>query len=140
MGGKLTDEGQNDMSTWYWKNDQSSRGANSLYIGLYTDTTEPLVTATLASGITELALTGYARIQLNDADWSVVAAIATNLAKTFTASEAWGNIYGYFICNVPTGTAGKLIFVEHFSTGPFNVANTKTIDATAKMETKAEGE
>ncbi len=133
MGGKLINEGRIDNGTWYFKNDQSSRGVDALYVGLYTDTTEPLLTATLASGIAELALTGYARIQLLDADWSNVIGVFTNLEKTFTAGEAWGNIYGWFICNVSTGTAGELIYVEHFSTGPFNVANGKTIDVTPKF-------
>lgn len=132
MGGKLTNEGEIDVISWYLKNDQTSRGADALYLGLYTDTTEPLETDTLAT-ITELALTGYARIQLLDADWSGAADVATNLAKTFTAGEAWGNIYGYFICNVSSGTAGELLFVEHFSTGPFNVANGKTIEITPKI-------
>lgn len=132
MGGKLTNEGEIDVISWYLKNDQTSRGINALYLGLYTDTTEPLETATLAT-ITELALTGYARIQLLDADWSGAADVATNLAKTFTAGEAWGNIYGYFICNVSSGTLGELLFVEHFSTGPFNVANGKTIEITPKI-------
>lgn len=133
MGGKLVDEGEIDVGTWYLKNDQASRGADELYLGLYTDTTEPLETATLASGITELALTGYARIQLTDAGWSNVAGVFTNLEKTFTAGEDWGDIYGYFICNVSTGTAGELIFVEHFSTGPFNVSNGKTIKVTSTI-------
>ena len=132
MGGKLTDEGENDVATWYVKNDQSSRGANALYLGLYMDSTEPLETATLAT-ITELALTGYARIQLMDADWTITNDVAQNIAKTFVAGEAWGNIYGYFICNVASGTVGELLFVEHFSTGPFNVANTKTIEITPKI-------
>ncbi len=132
MGGKLTDEGENDVATWYVKNDQSSRGVDGLYLGLYTDSTEPLETATLAT-ITELALTGYARIQLLDADWTITDDVAQNIAKTFTAGEAWGNIYGYFICNIVSGTAGELIFVEHFSTGPFNVADTKTIEITPKV-------
>jgi hypothetical protein len=132
MGGKLTDEGENDVAAWYIKNDQSSRGADGLYLGLYTDSTEPLETATLAT-ITELALTGYARIQLLDADWTITDDVAENIAKTFTAGEAWGNIYGYFICNIVSGTAGELIFVEHFSTGPFNVADTKTIEITPKI-------
>ncbi len=130
MGGKLVDEGEIDVGTWYLKNSQASRGADALYLGLYTDTTEPLETATLASGITELALTGYARIQLTDAGWSNVAGVFTNTEKTFTAGEAWGDIYGYLICNVSTGTAGELIYVEHFSTGPFNVANAKTVKIT----------
>ena len=132
MGGKLVNEGEIDVISWYVKNDQSSRGADSLYLGLYLDSTEPLETDTLST-ITELALTGYARIQLNDADWSGAADVATNLAKTFTAGEAWGNVYGYFICNVASGTAGELLFVEHFSTGPFNVANGKTIEVTPKI-------
>ncbi len=132
MGGKLTNEGEIDIISWYLKNLQTSRGANSLYLGLYTDTTEPAENITLAT-ITELALTGYARIQLNDADWSGAADVATNLAKTFTAGEDWGNVYGYFICNVASGTAGEIIFVEHFSTGPFNVADTKTIEITPKI-------
>jgi hypothetical protein len=134
MAGKLVDEGEIDVGTWYLKNVQTSRGANELFLGLYTDTTEPLETATLAAGITELALAGYARIQLNDADWSNVAGVFTNLEKTFTAGEAWGNIYGYFICNVVSGTSGELVFVEHFTTGPFNVANTKTIDITPVID------
>ncbi len=133
MGGKLITEGSNDLLEWYLKNIQTSRGADELYLGLYTDTTEPAESATLASGIAELALSGYTRIQLNDADWTVAAKVATNLLKTFTAAELWGNIYGYFICNVSTGTAGELIFVEHFTTGPFYVANTKTIDITPKI-------
>lgn len=132
MPGILTDEGENDVANVYIKNG-TQRGANSLYLGLYTNTTQPLEPATLASGITELALTGYARIQLNDADWTVVADVATNLAKTFTAGENWGNVYGYFICDVVSGTAGKLLFVEHFSTGPFNVANGKTVEITPKI-------
>lgn len=132
MGGKLVDEGEIDVGTWYLKNIQTSRGADSLYLGLYLDTTEPLETDILAT-ITELALAGYARIQLMDADWSNTGNLFANIAKTFTGGEAWGNIYGYFICNVPSGTAGKLVAVEHFSTGPFNVANTKTIEITPKI-------
>lgn len=132
MGGKIVTEGKIDVNSWYFKNDQTSRGANALYLGLYLNTTEPAVGITLAT-ITELALTGYARIQLNDADWSGAADVVTNLEKTFTAGQDWGNVYGYFICNVASGTAGEIIFVEHFSTGPFNVANGKTIDITPKV-------
>lgn len=133
MAGKLIDEGSNDLLTWYLKNVQTSRTADELYVGLYTKTTEPESDATLAAGLTELALSGYLRIQLLDADWTVAAKVATNLLKTFTAAEEWGNIYGYFICNVATGTVGELLFVEHFTTGPFFVADTKTIDITPKI-------
>jgi hypothetical protein len=132
MAGKLVTEGWTDWLTWYLKNVQTSRGADSLYLGLYTDTTEPLITATLSAGLTELSKTGYARIQLLDADWTIAANLATNTMKTFTAGEDWGNVYGSFITNISVGV-GTLISVKHFSNGPFNVLNTKTIDITPKI-------
>lgn len=132
MPGKIVNEGRTYLGLVGVKNG-TQRGADSWYLGLYLNTTEPLITATLASGLTELALTGYARIQLLDADWTNVVGVVTNLAKTFTAGEDWGNIYGYFITDVASGTAGDLIGVEHFSTGPFNIANTKTVDVTAEL-------
>jgi len=132
MAGKLVTLGHTDILTWYFENVQTSRGADALYLGLYTDTTEPPITTTLST-ITELALTGYARIQLLDADWTVSVDQVDNLVKTFTAGENWGNVYGSFICNVSTGTAGELIAVKHFTIGPFNVLNTKTIDITPSM-------
>ncbi|MCP4989386.1 MAG: hypothetical protein GY928_26005 [Colwellia sp.] len=130
MAGKLATVGQTDILTWYFENDQSSRIADSLYLGLYTDTTEPPISAALpATSITELALGGYARIQLLDADWTAVTDTVTNVLKTFTASVDWGNVYGSFICNTSSG-AGTLIAVKHFTSGPFNVLNGKTIDVT----------
>ncbi len=132
MAGKLVTEGMVYLGLVGVENG-TQRGADSWYLGLYDDTTEPLITATLASGISELSKTGYARIQLADADWTNVAGVITNLAKTFTAGEDWGNVYGYFITDVASGTAGDLIGVEHFSTGPFNIADTKTLDVTARL-------
>jgi hypothetical protein len=129
MAGKLVTEGITDHLTWYLKNSQVSRGSDELYLGLYIDTTEPAVSTTLST-ITELALAGYARIQLLDADWTIVTDTGTNLVKTFTAGADWGNVYGSFICNVSTGTAGELIAVKHFTSGPFNILNTKTVDVT----------
>ncbi len=132
MAGKLVTEGYIDIHTWYFKNVQTSRPADSLYLGLYTDTTEPPITATLSAGLTELALTGYGRIQLLDADWTVADDLASNVLKTFTAGEDWGNVYGSFITNLAAG-AGTLIAVKHFTNGPFNVLNGKTIDIQPKM-------
>ena len=127
MAGKMVTTGITDWLTWYLKNVQTSRGADSLYVGLYLNTTEPPVTATVAVGITELALTGYGRIQLLDADWTIAGDLATNVKKTFTAGVDWGAVYGWFLTNLPTGD-GTLISVKHFSNGPFTVLNTKTID------------
>lgn len=134
MSGKLVTLGQVDIATWYFKNSQISRGADSLYLGLYLNTTEPPIGATMVSGLTELALSGYSRIQLIDADWTIVNDLASNVIKTFTAGEDWGNIYGHFLTNLPTG-AGTLIAVKHFTNGPFNVLNGKTIDITPKYLT-----
>ncbi len=133
MAGKLVTIGHRDILTWYFKNVQTSRGADSLYLGLYTDTVEPPIGAVLpATDITELALGGYARIQLLDNDWTVVNDLVTNVLKTFTASVDWGNIYGSFLTDGSTG-ASQLIAVKHFSNGPFNVLNGKTIDVTPKF-------
>lgn len=132
MAGKLIKEGQTDILTWYFKNVQTSRPADSLYLGLYTDTTEPPITATLSAGLTELALAGYARIQLLDADWTITVDQAVNTLKIFTAAVDWNNVYGSFITDLSAGV-GTLIAVKHFSNGPFNVLNGKTIDITPTM-------
>jgi hypothetical protein len=131
MAGKLVTQGWIDIMTWYFGNIQTSRGADQLYLGLYTDTTEPLISATLSAGLTELALAGYARIQLLDADWTITNGLAENVVKTFTAAADWGNVYGSFLTNVSVGV-GTLIAVKHFTNGPFNVLNGKTIDITPK--------
>jgi hypothetical protein len=132
MAGKIVTTGQTDILTWYFKNNQASRGADALYLGLYTDTTEPVIGASIGSGLTELALANYARIQLIDADWTVAADLATNVLKTFTAGENWGNVYGSFLTNAVSG-GSTLIAVKHFTSGPFNVLDTKTIDVTPKF-------
>ena len=36
--------------------------------------------------------------------------------RTFSFSSAVGNITGYFITNVSSGTGGELIITDHFST------------------------
>ncbi len=133
MAGKFVTVGHTDILTWYFGNDQSSRVADSLYLGLYTDTTEPPITAVLpATNITELALGGYARIQLLDADWTITGDQADNVLKTFTAAVDWGNVYGSFLTDGSAG-ASQLLAVKHFSNGPFNVLNGKTIDVTPKF-------
>lgn len=131
MAGKLITEGMTDILTWYFKNDQSSRPADSLYLGLYTDTTEPTIGAIIGTGLTELALGGYARIQLLDADWTITDDLAENVVKTFTASVDWGSVYGSFLTNLTSGVS-TLIAVKHFTNGPFNVLTGKTIDITPK--------
>lgn len=114
---KLVDQGENYLLQVFCAN-------ATMYLGLYTSpTTEPPETAQLTN-ITEPSGNGYARIQLLANDWSISGDTATNVQKTFTATGGnWGNVYGYFICTVASGTAGNLIVVSQFSDGPYVVNN-----------------
>jgi hypothetical protein len=117
MSAKLTNEGENHVLDVYLAGDVR----DPLYLGLYTDGTEPAETANLDS-ITELVegANGYDRIALPDANWTIVDDVATHEQQTFTANGAsWGNVTGYFICDAANGNVGNLIFVEHFSDGPY---------------------
>lgn len=129
---KFCDEGEN------WILDVALKLGTSpptnVYIGLYTNTTEPAEDATLTS-ITEPSGNGYARIAIAcGADWNLAGSIITAAQKTFAASGgAWGNVYGYFICTVATGTAGLLLAAEQFSDGPYNVVDGGSVKVTAKF-------
>jgi hypothetical protein len=127
---KLCDEGEHNILEVYLGGAARGGSAN-LYIGLYTDATEPAETANLAT-ITELAVAnGYARIALPDAGWTVTDDTAVQPEKTFTANgDDWGNVAGYFVCDAANGTAGNLIFVESFSDGPYNVLDGVSVKIT----------
>jgi hypothetical protein len=134
---KMCNQGINEVLNYWWAGLLGASAVSprpSIYIGLYTaPTSEPAATATLSS-LTEPSGYGYARIQLNDGDWTVASQIATNLQKTFTASGGnWGNVYGYFICDCASGTSGNLIAVENFSDGPYNVVNGGSVKVTPKF-------
>ena len=128
---KLTDQGEHNVLQVFLAG-ATRAGSGNLYLGLFTDVTEPVEAATLASGLTELPVThGYARIALADADWTVTADLATNLQKTFAASGGdWGYVYGYFICDVASGTSGNLLFVESFSGGAYYVLDGESLKVT----------
>jgi len=132
MAGKWTDEGETDVLKVYFSGQQAHRG--TLYLGLYTaPTSEPGETATLAD-LTEPSGNGYSRIAMNDSDWTVSGDLATHVEKSFVATGPWGNVYGYFICTVSSGTSGLLLAVEHFSNGPYNIQNNgDRIKITAKV-------
>lgn len=119
MAGILCNEGETIVGDILCKDGTKP----DLYLLLYTDTTQPAETITLAT-ITELAVAnGYARIILAHTDWteSPVGTL-TNILKTFTCATAnWGAVYGYGITTTTSGTAGKMVAVEHFSDGPYTV-------------------
>ena len=112
---KWCNEGETSIGNVYLKNVTQV----DKYLGLYKDATEPAETATLAT-ITEVAVAfGYARIKLENSDWTEDINIKgqfTNLLKTFTASGgSFGSVTGYFISTTASGTTGKLLCVEHFN-------------------------
>ena len=106
------------------------------YLGIYTDTTEPAETANLptqTNPITELSGTGYARKTLARGSWTITGDYAQFAQQTFTAGAGgWANCYGYFIASSSDNT-GKLLCVEHFSGGPYNVPEGGSIKITPKV-------
>ncbi len=133
---KLVNEGANKAGLVYIANG-AQRGADSWYLGLYENATEPLITASLVSGdIVETTGAGYSRQQLSDASWTVDSTgKCTNIQKIFTPSADWANkITGAFICNVATGTGGLLHFVQHSPVGDMTVLNTKPVKITPEIQ------
>jgi len=128
---KWCNEGETQVGNIYLKKDTQV----DLYLGLYKNSSEPAEDATLAN-LTEHSGDGYARIALGAADWTeqAIKGVFENLQKTFTADGGdWKNICGYFITDVLTGTAGKLIAVEDFSDGPCTVNDGWSVKVTPRV-------
>lgn len=113
---KLVNEGENQIANILFG---STSPWSTLYVGLYTNSTEPAEGATL-SYITEVSGTGYSRKSLIRGDWEVTDDYAIYGQQEWTAESDWGNVYGYFIAT-SADNSGYLIFVEHFSDGPYNM-------------------
>ena len=125
---KLCDEGENRILNILFG---SQAVDGTLYLGLYTDSTEPAETATIAS-LSEVSGSGYARKTLTRGSWSVVADAASYAAQTFTASGSWGTVYGYFICT-SADDSGKLLFVENFTNGPYTMSTNDAVTVTPSV-------
>jgi hypothetical protein len=128
---KWVDEGENWLLDVAFK--KNTAPPTNLYLGLYTNTTEPAENATLSS-LTEPSGGGYSRIAIACGDdWTLAADQITAAQKVFYASgAAWGNVYGYFIAT-SSDNSGKLLAVEHFSDGPYNVVDGGSVKVTAKL-------
>lgn len=128
---KWCDEGENWLLDVAFKKNTSP--PTNLYLGLYTNSSEPGENATL-SNITEPSGGGYARIAIAcGGDWTLSNDQITAAQKTFSASgAAWGNVYGYFLATTNDGS-GKLLAVEHFSDGPYNVVDGGSVKVTVKL-------
>lgn len=128
---KWVDEGETLVGNIFLK----KSAVTDLYLGLYENAVEPGETDTLTE-LTENAVEyGYARQQIVSANWTESpTGTFTNDQYTFTASGgAWGDQYGYFICDVASGTAGDLVAVETFSDGPYTVNDGWSVKVTPKV-------
>lgn len=115
---KLVDEGENRILDILFG---ATAVDGTLYLGLYTDETEPAETAGLAD-LTEVSGDDYARKSLSRGSWDVTADLASYAQQTFEAGGEWGDVTGYFI-GTSSDNTGKLLFVEHFTNGPYPIYN-----------------
>jgi hypothetical protein len=122
MAGVWHDEGENNILDAYFKG--TNRPA-AWYIGLYTDAVALGESDGLAD-LTEVSGSGYARQEMDDADWTLSGDHVTGAQQTFTASGGvWSNVYGWFLTD---GT--NLIASEHFSGGPYTIQDGQSIKIT----------
>ena len=112
----LTDEGEIQILDVYFAN--RNQPAGDFYMGLGTNgqtgTTFPptLADTNTLANITELTGTSYARIATARAittGWTLAGSTMTTVTKTFTAGGTWTAGRFAFLCDVASGTAGKLI-------------------------------
>jgi len=117
MAGKHGDDADNRALDIFY----GSQAVDALlYLGLYTDSSEPADGAALTD-LTEPVGGGYARITLTrGTSWTVLVDLAYTAVQTFTSSgAAWGNVYGYFVAT-SADNSGIIWLLEHFSDGPYN--------------------
>lgn len=132
MAGKTVDEGENRLLNIIFE----ATEVENYYLGIYTAPSAEPAEDEVMTDLTEPSGSGYVRLLLTrSTDWTVTADEAVAVQKTFTASGgAWGNCYGYFITTELTGTAGKLMWVENFSDGPYNIADGASVKVTVKIK------
>ena len=132
MAGKWCNEGETSVGNVYLKGQARPAG---FYVGLYLDVAEPAEDAVVAD-LTEPVGNGYARIKLEDADWTELSTkgVFQNVQKLFEAIGGnWGDAYGYFVTTELTGTAGLLINAEQFSDGPYPCNDSWIVKVTPKV-------
>jgi len=120
----LMDEGEQQVLEIFFRNN-SGLGASPFFFGLGNNGGTPGVpaeTVTLA-GITEVSGTGYARIAVvrGITDWGATALNAgdyqtSSTTKQFQATGTWTAADYLFLCDIVSGTAGKLLVTVALST------------------------
>lgn len=111
MAGITPNEGEELVARIVYRRDLGDRDAN-LRLGLFTNTT--VSEATNHAGISEPTGTGYARLTLNDSNWSVTGDTAAHPQQVFTAgSGGWTpEIQGYFIATQAASGTPRLLHLE----------------------------
>ena len=87
---------------------------------LYSSNTTPGETDTAAT-YTQVSGGGYAAVGLTASNWTATAGAPTAAVYpqvTFSFTGSVGNVYGYYVVGV---TSGTLLWAERFTDGPYNV-------------------
>jgi hypothetical protein len=133
MPGFTPNEGETLVANLVHKRVLTDRDAN-LELGLFTNAAadETLTEAT----VTEPTGTGYARIDLTDASWTVSGDNASYAEQTFTSGAGgWtGDVYGYFIATKSAGGTQRLLHVEIDSNGPYTMVEGSTYKVTPSVD------
>ncbi len=114
MSAIFPDEGRHLILQAFLKRSFGVDRDSDLEIGLLTNTV--ITTALTHAAVTEPSGGGYGRISVVDADWSVIADLATRAAVQFLAGGGgWVQaVQGYFIATKASGGTKRLLFAEMF--------------------------
>lgn len=132
MAGITPNEGETLIANVVHKRTHVDRDAD-LELGLFTNAT--VDETTTHAGITEPTGTGYARITLTDANWTVTGDTASYAQQTFTGGAGgWtGSVRGYFIATKAAGGSKRLVFIEVDASGPYTLAENDTYKVTVNV-------
>ena len=132
MAGFTPDEGETLIAQLIHQRIHADRDAD-LELGLFTNVAPGEAIAEAA--ITEPVGTGYARITLTDASWSVVGDTASYAEQTFTGGAGgWtGSVQGYFIATKSAGGTKRLLYVEVDGNGPYTINENDTYKITPNI-------
>lgn len=111
MPGITPNEGETLIGQLLYRRVLTDRDAG-LQLGLFGNST---IAETITLGaISEPTGTGYARIELNDANWTVTGDTSSHPQQVFTAGAGgWTpEVQGYFICSKSAGGTPRLLHIE----------------------------
>lgn len=129
MAGITPNEGEALVADIIYKRDLGDRDAD-LELGLFTNAS--VDETTTEADLTEPTGTGYAVIDLTDANWTGAADVRAYAQQTFTGgSGGWtGSIQGYFIRTKAAGGTPRLLHIEVDPSGPYTIAENDTYKIT----------